>query len=53
MMTIRRFVGSALGATSIEYALIAGFVSILVVVGATAIGTKLSQRFVTVSGNLN
>jgi len=37
------------GATAIEYALIAGLVSIVIVLGATAIGTKLSAIFVQVA----
>ncbi len=53
MTMIRRFVRDARGASSIEYALIAVFVSVLVVGGATAIGTKLSARFAAVSGNLH
>ena len=53
MARIKRFVESARGATSIEYALIAVFVSVLIVGGTTAIGTQLSLRFAKVSGNLN
>ena len=33
------------GATAIEYCLIAGFISISIVLGATAIGTKLQTRY--------
>ena len=33
------------GATSIEYVLIAGFVSLAVVLGATSIGTKLNAHY--------
>ena len=54
MAWIRRFCGDASGATAIEYALIAGFVSIAVVVGASAIGTRLSSHyFAPISGNLS
>lgn len=37
------------GATAIEYALVALFVSILIVAGATAVGTSLSNIFVQVA----
>ena len=33
------------GATAIEYCLIAGIISIAVVVGATSIGTKLQSHY--------
>ncbi len=44
MRTLRAFWTETSGATSIEYALIAGFVSLAVVLGATAIGTRLLSR---------
>jgi pilus assembly protein Flp/PilA len=37
------------GATAIEYALIASLISIVIVTGATAIGTKLSTFFVAIN----
>ena len=40
------------GATSIEYAMIASIISIVIVAGVTSIGTKLSTFFTSVSGNL-
>jgi pilus assembly protein Flp/PilA len=40
------------GATAIEYALIAGFVSIAIVAGATAVGTNLGTSFTTVATGL-
>jgi pilus assembly protein Flp/PilA len=40
------------GATAIEYALIAGFVSIVIVAGATAVGTNLGTNFTTVATGL-
>ncbi len=33
------------GATAIEYGLIAGFIALSVVLGATAIGTRLQTRY--------
>jgi pilus assembly protein Flp/PilA len=40
---LRRFLSEAHGATAIEYALIAGIVSVAVVAGATGIGGGLSR----------
>ena len=45
MRVIRAIWSEQAGATSIEYALIAGFVSLAVIVGATAIGTKLNSHY--------
>lgn len=53
MRLIQRFLSDEDGATAIEYAFIAGLISIAVVVGATAIGTKLSSRFNAVATNLS
>lgn len=53
MKTIKLFGTATLGATSIEYAIIAGFLSLLVIVGARTIGTNLvSHYFTPVSNNL-
>ena len=40
------------GATAVEYALIAGFLSIAIIAGATTLGNKLSSSFTFVSGKL-
>ena len=40
------------GATSIEYALIASLISVLIITGVTAVGTKLSTFFTSMSANL-
>ena len=53
MTKIRAFLRATSGATSIEYALIGGIVSIAIVVGATSIGTKLSARFTSIAANLS
>lgn len=53
MRIIQRFLSDERAATAIEYALIAGLVSIAIVAGATAIGTKLSSKFNTVASNLS
>jgi pilus assembly protein Flp/PilA len=40
------------GATAIEYALIAGFISIVIVAAVQSIGTSLNTTFSSVSGAL-
>ncbi len=45
MAKVRSFLRDKAGATSIEYALIAGFVSLAIIVGATSIGTKLNSHY--------
>jgi len=45
---IRRFWADETAATAIEYALIAGGISIVILVGVTAIGTNLKVPFTTV-----
>lgn len=47
-----RFLKDDGGATAIEYALIAGFVSIMIVAGATAVGTNLEGKFNLVATGL-
>ena len=46
-----RFVNDEEGATAIEYALIAGLISMGIIVGAALVGTTLGNFFTTVSGN--
>jgi pilus assembly protein Flp/PilA len=41
-----------LGATSIEYALIASLISVMIITGTTAVGSKLSTFFTLMSANL-
>lgn len=40
-----RFWTDRRGATAIEYCLVAGLIAVTVVVGATAIGTKLQSHY--------
>jgi len=49
---IRRFVQEESGATAIEYALIAIFVSIIFLAAAQAIGISLNGTFTTLSNAL-
>ena len=49
---IARFVKDESGATAIEYGLIAALVAVVLVTALTAMGTKLSGTFTTVSSKL-
>lgn len=53
MDVLRSFFRDEGGVTSIEYAFIAGLVSIAIVVGATAVGRSLNNKFSNVSAALN
>lgn len=46
----RKFRANESGATMIEYALIATFVSVSIIVGLTQIGTKLSTQYINTVG---
>lgn len=48
---LKRFILDQSGATVIEYALLATFLSILIVTGITQIGTKLSSQYINTVGN--
>ena len=45
LQAMRKYVANVDGATAIEYALIAGLISIVIVLGVTAIGTTISNAF--------
>ena len=49
-LIVSRFCKSGAGATAIEYALIAGFVSIVIVAAVQGIGTSLNTTFSNVTG---
>jgi len=49
---LSKYLSDERGATSIEYALIAGFVALSIIVSATALGTRLSSEFTEVSSTL-
>jgi pilus assembly protein Flp/PilA len=49
---VSRFVKDESGATAIEYGLIAALVAVVLVTALTAMGTKLSGTFDTVSSKL-
>jgi pilus assembly protein Flp/PilA len=49
---VKQLLANQCGATSIEYALIASLISVMIIAGATSVGTKLSTFFTTMSSNL-
>jgi pilus assembly protein Flp/PilA len=49
---VTRFLKDESGATAIEYGLIAALVAVVLVAALSAMGTKLSGTFNTVSSNL-
>jgi pilus assembly protein Flp/PilA len=48
-----RFVQDQSGATAIEYGLIAALISVVCITVLTSVGTKLNQKFDSVSNALN
>ncbi|MBN9589846.1 MAG: Flp family type IVb pilin [Alphaproteobacteria bacterium] len=49
---LTRFCTDRGGATAIEYALIASLISIMIVAGATSIGSSLKDIFTSLSGSV-
>src|SRR3954454_2418434 len=45
MQTLRRFLKDDIGATAIEYGLIAALVSVVIIVALTTVGTNLTATF--------
>jgi pilus assembly protein Flp/PilA len=52
MNLISRFVRDESGATAIEYGLIAALIAVVIITGVTAVGTKLSTTFASISTGL-
>lgn len=50
MKSVRKFFVENAGVTSVEYALIAGIVSLVVIGGASTTGTSLDASFTDVAG---
>ena len=50
--SFKKFVANESGATAIEYALIASLIAIAIIAALTTLGTKLSNTFSEVAGNL-
>jgi pilus assembly protein Flp/PilA len=51
-MLLKRFLQDESGATAIEYGLIAGLISVVIIVALKSTGTRLSTKFQAVAGNL-
>jgi pilus assembly protein Flp/PilA len=49
---VSRFLKDESGATAIEYGLIASLIAVAIITAATALGTKLSDLFVYITGKL-
>lgn len=49
---LSRFLKDQAGATAIEYAIIAGGISILIVTAVSGVGTTLSGKFTSVNNSL-
>ena len=47
-----RFVKDQSGATAIEYGLIAGLISVVIITAVTSIGTRAAGKFQAVANNL-
>jgi pilus assembly protein Flp/PilA len=50
---IQQFLRDEEGAAAIEYGLLAGLISVMIIAGATAIGTHLQTIFNAISGALS
>ncbi len=50
---VARFAKDQSGATAIEYGLIAGLISVVILTVLTNIGTRLNTKFTAISNNLN
>ena len=50
--TILAFLKNESGATAIEYGLIAALIAVVIITGVTAVGTKLSSTFTSLSTTL-
>ncbi len=51
--TLIRFGRDTSGATAIEYGLIAGLISVVIIAALTSLGTKLNAKFHNIAGALN
>ncbi|HUE46963.1 MAG TPA: Flp family type IVb pilin [Aestuariivirgaceae bacterium] len=53
MQILKTFLRNESGATAIEYGLIAGLISVVIIVAVTTIGTNLTATFTSVAGALD
>jgi pilus assembly protein Flp/PilA len=52
MQFFRNFINNESGATAIEYGLIAGLISVVIIGAVTAVGTRLAATFNTIASAL-
>lgn len=50
---VKNFVREEDGVTAIEYGLIAALIAVVIIAGATAVGTNLNALFTTIAGELS
>lgn len=53
MHLLNRFAKDESGATAVEYGLIAGLISVVIITALTTLGTKLNTKFTAVGNALN
>ena len=53
MTLFKRFAKDESGATAIEYGLIAGLISVIIITVLTSIGTRLNTKFSSIATALN
>jgi pilus assembly protein Flp/PilA len=53
MQAIQKFMQQEDGVTAIEYGLIAALIAVAIIVGVTAVGTKLNTMFTNISTKIN
>ena len=53
MSFLSRFSKDELGATAIEYGLIAGLIAVVIIATITTVGTNLSAKFNAIANNLS
>ena len=50
---LNRFVADQSGATAIEYGLIAGLISVVIITAVTTLGTKINNKFLVIGNSLS
>ncbi len=50
---LNRFVADQSGATAIEYGLIAGLISVVIITAVTSIGTRMNNKFGQINNALS
>ena len=50
---VTQFMKDESGATAIEYGLIAALIAVVIIAGATTIGTQLGAKFNSISSNIS